>query len=346
MSDPVFFEFSTSPYSSSDKLDAWRDQNVLAQVVPGNRGISNDSTIDSHFHGIHVNQLMIGNVTYTTKYQDDPVSYDAIRCDKRIREDGFDHYFFRTSKENAWRASKFDSVEHVLPHQIAIADLTKPYQVEVHAGSFVVLMVPRKLIPFDLSERHGTVVSGTLAALTSQYLHSLVTKLQDISAAEVPNVAQATLGMLTAMLMPTKDNLHQAQSELKVEMFGRIKKYIAANLASPALSVESICKEVGLSRASLYRLFAENNLGVNEYIKVARLRKIYLILSMQGEPKRRLSDIAYQYGFYSVSTLTRDFKKYFGFTPKEIQSAVWGANLKMRERSDRTARDYKGWHYV
>ncbi|MXN77828.1 helix-turn-helix domain-containing protein [Burkholderia sp. 4701] len=346
MSAPMLFEFSTLPYAPQDKLDAWREQSRLAEIVSGSCGVSDESVLDSEFVGIHANQIMIGTMNYTVKFHGDSISYDAIRCKKRIREDGFDHYAFRTSRSSVWRASKFDSVESVQPHQVAVADLTQPYQINVGAGSFVAVIVPRRMIPFDLAARHGAVMGGTIATLASQYLNTLSTNLRGVTAAEIPSIAQATLGMLTAMLMPTPDNLREAQSELKVEMFERVKEHINAHLASPELSVESICKNVGLSRASLYRLFSENNLGVSEYIKLARLRKIYAILSSPDGRKQRLPNIAYQYGFYDVPSLTRDFRKYFGSSPKDVQYSIWGANTVRKAPSGALTNDYWSWHYA
>ncbi len=346
MSNPNLFEFSTSAYPASEKFEAWREQNKLAGVVPAQAGMHRDSTFDSHFLGLHINQLRLGALEYTTKFESDPMSYEAIRCMRYIREDGFDHYYFRTSKTNAWRGSKFDRVDQAQPYEVGIADLTQPYQVDIRAGSVMMVIVPRDLIPFDLSKWHGTIVRSTLATLTSQYLFMLAQHIREISVQESANIGQATLGMLTAMLMPTQDNLRQVQSEIKVEMFQRIKECINNHLESPSLNVDSICKTAGLSRASLYRLFSANNIGVNEYIKVARLRRIYSALSAPAAKSLRLSDLAYRYGFYSMPAMTRDFKRYFGYTPREVQYGAVGFTGEARVISPHLVRDFRSWHYA
>jgi AraC-like DNA-binding protein len=345
MSNPNLFEFSTSAYPASEKFDAWREQNKLAGVVPAEAGAHRESTFDSQFIGLHINQLRLGALEYTTKFESDPMSYEAIRCMRYIREDGFDHYYFRSSRTTAWRGSKFDRADQAQPFEIGVADLTQPYQVEIRAGSAVIVIVPRELIPFDLSKGHGTIVRGTLAVLTSQYLYALAAHLREISAQEIAHVGQATLGMLTAMLMPTQDNLRQVQSEVKIEMFQRIKDCINEHLESPSLNVDSICKTAGLSRASLYRLFSANNIGVNEYIKVARLRRIYSALSAPSAKSLRLSDLAERYGFYSMPAMTRDFKRYFGYTPRDVQQGAVGMAGEARVVSPYLVRDFRSWHY-
>ncbi|WP_157379650.1 helix-turn-helix domain-containing protein [Burkholderia ubonensis] len=343
MHNPMIFEFSTLNYATQEKLDAWRDQNRLADVNPRKAGTS---MLDSNFLGIHINQIMFGSLTHIANLQSDFIRYDAIRSRRNIQQDGCDHYYFRTSAVHAWQANIHGHSVQVLPNQIAIIDLSKPCQVEIQAGNVVILMIPRNVIPFDISNRGDAIITNTLATLFSQYLHTLASKIRDISSAEAPGIAQATLGMLVAALMPNQDNLRQTQEYFSTEIFNKIKKYIDVNLKSPSLRVEKICKDMGLSRARLYRIFAENGTGVAEYIKLARLRKIYSILLVPATEKPRLSDLAYQYGFYSTSALSKDFKRSFGCTPNEIQHSAWNSLTIEDECPYGISHDFKHWHKI
>ncbi|WLE59887.1 helix-turn-helix domain-containing protein [Burkholderia plantarii] len=49
--------------------------------------------------------------------------------------------------------------------------------------------------------------------------------------------------------------------------------------------------------------------------------------------KLRLTDIAYQYGFADVPSMTRDFRKHFGCSPKGVQHAMWGHAVRRCDRS-------------
>ena len=56
--------------------------------------------------------------------------------------------------------------------------------------------------------------------------------------------------------------------------FANVRRFIDTHLASPALETDMLARNFGLSRASLYRLFAPVG-GVAGYIRRERLRRVF-----------------------------------------------------------------------
>lgn len=91
----------------------------------------------------------------------------------------------------------------------------------------------------------------------------------------------------------------------------RVRRYIDQNLGSATLSPVTICRDVGVSRSQLYRLFAESD-GVSRYILTCRLLKAHAALLSSAE---RVSNVAFAFGFSSHAHFSRVFKRHFGYAP-------------------------------
>jgi AraC-like DNA-binding protein len=102
----------------------------------------------------------------------------------------------------------------------------------------------------------------------------------------------------------------------------RIRHYIARSLGDPGLSPARICRDVGISRASLYRLFEPEG-GVANYILARRLEQASKRIRDPGEV-RNLSQIALSLGFRSGSELSRSFKRMFEVTPSDLRTLCSG----------------------
>ncbi|WP_323119919.1 helix-turn-helix domain-containing protein [Burkholderia alba] len=346
MSNVEIFKFSTRELNDKDKFEAWQNQNTMADLKLSAAGIGASTDLDGVFHGAHIGNLMLGTFRYTTTTANDSLTYDAIRTPQRIKHDGYDHYFFRISREHAWQSKTDAGAIDIGPQQLFFADLARPLHIDIQSGDVVILMVPRDFIPIDLSAKHGEVFSGLMASLASQYILGLAERIDTIRTSESKAVDEVTLNMLLAAAFPTSDNIEPVRSNLEVELLKKIKAYINSRLESPALCVDSICHDIGLSRAALYRLFSTENHGVAEYIKLIRLRKIYYILRYSSGSRIRISELANRYGFCYNSAFAKLFKQSFGCSPSDIRRNATTEHRSddLKEMRQGMALDFKEWH--
>jgi AraC-like DNA-binding protein len=83
------------------------------------------------------------------------------------------------------------------------------------------------------------------------------------------------------------------------------------------ITLAEIAKTVSYSARHLNRLFRDDLLiTVYEYL---RLYRIFMASIMLSKDKMKITDIAYDCGYESLSVFYRDFNKYFGVTPKAFR---------------------------
>lgn len=99
------------------------------------------------------------------------------------------------------------------------------------------------------------------------------------------------------------------------KFLSKVMNFIEANIAEPTLTVEELGKEIGMSRATLYRkMKALTNQTAIEFIRGVRLKRAAQLLEQN---KFNVSEVAYMVGFMDVDYFRKCFKEQFGFTPKE-----------------------------
>ena len=95
----------------------------------------------------------------------------------------------------------------------------------------------------------------------------------------------------------------------------RVLRVVNEHLDDPALTVDAVAHEVGLSRVHLYRKIKElTNMTTNEFIRNLRLKKAAEMLSTAKYSIAELSDAV---GFSSATYFATAFKDLYGMTPSE-----------------------------
>lgn len=177
---------------------------------------------------------------------------------------------------------------------------------------------------------------GGLGRLLADYLVLLDRSLSQLQTAEVPYVVEATRSLIAVCLAPSRDRLAEARGPIYATLMARARRLIDAKLASPDLTSDMLCADLGVSRSRLYRLFEPLG-GIASYIRRQRLLRIRAALSdnMDG---RSISRIAGQWGFVDASAFSRTFRHEFGISPKEARDIGWASDgfAVVRERPDRS----------
>ena len=101
-------------------------------------------------------------------------------------------------------------------------------------------------------------------------------------------------------------------------LMDKIMKVVNEHLDDPALNVEMLASEVGLSRVHVHRKLKElTNLSTRDFIKNIRLQQAAALLK---EKKLTVSEVAYATGYTNLSHFSSSFKEVHGMSPKEYMS--------------------------
>jgi AraC-like DNA-binding protein len=98
----------------------------------------------------------------------------------------------------------------------------------------------------------------------------------------------------------------------------RARNEVQAHLGSPSLTVNNLCRKLGVSRSTLHRLFEAGG-GVQAYIRDMRLEAARQAL-LNPENLERIGDLAERLGFSDAAHLSRLFKARFGETPSDCRA--------------------------
>ena len=102
-------------------------------------------------------------------------------------------------------------------------------------------------------------------------------------------------------------------------LMGKIMKVVNEHLDDPALNVEMLASEVGLSRVHVHRKLKElTNLSARDFIKNIRLQQAATLLAQ--DQKLTISEIAYATGYTNLSHFSSSFREKYGMSPKEYMN--------------------------
>ena len=94
------------------------------------------------------------------------------------------------------------------------------------------------------------------------------------------------------------------------------------------MTVESLSALVNQSPFHFHRVYS-SIAGETVYDSILRLRMQHAALKLSQLPSPSIIEIAFDVGFQSPSSFTRAFKRYYGFTPSEVQKNKTPKNSKI-----------------
>lgn len=110
-------------------------------------------------------------------------------------------------------------------------------------------------------------------------------------------------------------NVKITASNTDDQLIKRVVEIIFEHMGESEFSVDDLCMNIGMSKATLYRkLKALTGQSTNEFVQSTRLKYAARILT---ETEKTVSEIAYEVGFSDPYYFSRAFKKIFGKSPKQ-----------------------------
>jgi AraC-like DNA-binding protein len=214
------------------------------------------------------------------------------------------------------------------PGSGALFDYGRPFRASpVNGGAGYNVAVPPALLKALVAhpeDRAGRVVRpGPALRLLDGYLASLLALDAPPPAELAHRIGLHLLDLVAAVLGPTNDAREViAGRGLKAARRRAILAEIARRCGDPALDIDSIASQEGLSRRSVERLLGETGKSFTEHLTERRLERAYAMLIDPALSCRRIIDIALAAGFGDVSHFNRLFRRRFGETPSSARTAA------------------------
>ena len=316
MRTPVpMLQFDTDDLPENERFDIWRS-GVHAHRVWLPEGA------DPAQFSAHVVAWTLGEVVLARSRLP---AICLARTPEMARADGEDwvSLAFQLSGTTVYTLDKGDFVRTVGPGEIIAFDTTRDFKAETSVQEVITCQISRRAIRQVMREippHHGHVIDGAWGRLLADCMLSLVRQLPEMAATDALGLSRTLVQLVAACLKAKSDTQARSVGRRAADVRHRAETYLERNLASPDLNPSSICKALGVSKASLYRAFAGSN-GITSYIRKRRLETIHVLLNDPRET-RGIGTVAYQYGFVSEAHFSRVFRQKFGLSPRDVRASL------------------------
>ncbi len=118
----------------------------------------------------------------------------------------------------------------------------------------------------------------------------------------------------------------------------QVRRYIDRHLADPALTPASVAAAHRMSQRSLHGLFEPTGVTFARHVLRLRLQECQAMLASPAHAHRSVTDIAFAWGFNSLTTFYSAFQRQFGIAPGEVRRAASCGQLASSDRPARPLR--------
>ncbi|WP_199261028.1 AraC-like ligand-binding domain-containing protein [Paracoccus binzhouensis] len=198
-----------------------------------------------------------------------------------------------------------------------------PYRFAYEARNDLLVM---KIAHRALSERLrqpdrlcATIFDGRqgLCGLFAETVRRAHAMPEDAGAAEV--LGRHLIELLALALDRQAETDSGAGTAIRAAHLQRAQQAIRREIRDPALSPEGVARACGISKRYLHDLFSETGTTVAQHIRETRLQAARDMLQMPGDLS--LAGIAYRLGFCDQAQFSRQFRAFFGQTPRDYRKA-------------------------
>lgn len=219
-----------------------------------------------------------------------------------------------------------DEEVEIRPGDIYLTDMAQPAELWVEQDcAHINVMFART--QFEDVAVHGRVLRAEWlpCRMLREHLVNFIEVLRYCNADNLQEMVKVTLELLHFCLRT--DGNRSGERDGFDEARERIVQYIDQHLSESNLGAVRLQQAFGVSRAQLYRQFAELG-GIQHYIRNKRLQAV--LRDLCNEPQRSITEIIERYGFSNERQFQRAFRARFGMTASQVR-ADWKSRALAEE---------------
>ena len=214
---------------------------------------------------------------------------------------------------------------------VAISDYARPFHSVATDYAILIVHLARESVPAALLalEPHGLVFprgSGA-ARLIGAAMQEFYAQADHLTVSEAEAAIEGIVAMTTAF---ARARLAGSEAGHVTSRRKAALDYIDAHLGNPQLGPDEIADAANVSRASLYRLLAEEG-GIRAILLTRRLDQAMRLMLADGKDERSLTDIVRHCGFGGTTQFGRAFRTRFGMSPRQYLALVRKQDLDWHE---------------
>jgi AraC-like DNA-binding protein len=252
--------------------------------------------------------------------------FGARRQNREIAHRHWNSYWiYRESSPGAW--FNIDGQElATTAGDLVVADADARFETRANRYAHELWLVPKALLEPHLPALGRPLVaklSGRdgVNALAEGYLGALTQNWDGIGESAMGQVTE-TLGRLIGIACGAA--AAEQPDAVRAGRLAEARRYIDHHLADPDLSPASVASALRISVRALHLLFEPTGTSFTRHVARRRLEECRAALL--GNPGRAVIDIAFAWGFSSLSGFYRAFHAAFGMAPGDLRAASGAAD--------------------
>jgi AraC-like DNA-binding protein len=189
----------------------------------------------------------------------------------------------------------------------------------------VTLMIPWTLMRERLPERKRPPAGGKIesrigvGSLLAVHLLALSNQIDSLEQSVQASVSRSTLELLGIALSGQQPS---AMFDASAAMLRRVKDFILQHLHEEDLNPTRIAEANNISLRYLHMLFQRSELTVSGFMLDSRLQVCKQALMDPAFQRLQISEIAFRWGFNSLSHFCRTFRQRYGASPGDMRRAA------------------------
>lgn len=320
--------FDSSALTPADAYACWREElGTIFDVSMADR--ENEKAFRGNMETYHFGNLLLARTASDSQH--------FQRSNRTLARSGVDHFLVQIHVAGGFSAKTEGREFAVDTGDICIVDLSRPYATFATDFDNITLCLPRSalepLVP-NPDALHGLVLPGgsATAELLNHHMLSLFGAARRLPARDAMAVADGSVAFVAGCLRSHTQAAVGKRAPSRAVLHAQVRRFIESNLSDPDLGPEQVVAAVGVSRATLFRMFEALG-GVASYIRGRRLANALADLRRPVHPERVI-DIAYKWGFRSEASFSRAFRAAYGLTPSDARmEAAAGLNAAGRRQT-------------
>ncbi len=242
--------------------------------------------------------------------------------------DNLDFYIVEVCKfiENSQIRSDY-GVQQVASKDLIIRDTTMPHEFSFGVKEGVLMIVPRSVLHRRLkrieSKKPMIFPGSDLYIKTiADFLLLIESRLDKIDKNFASSLAEGLISMLASLIdAGDKDATCKTPKTSNARIL-EARDIVRKHALDPNFSSGELAKQLGMSRASLYRLLEPVD-GVSALIRKTRLSHANKMLRSSEYQTMQVQTIAQLCGFNRMDSFARAFKEHYSITPKQAREAYF-----------------------
>jgi len=210
-------------------------------------------------------------------------------------------------------------------HQLALFDASRAGKVDSPSGYRALhLTLPRPLVLAALGENptggallRSHLPASPLGQMLGMQLEMIACHGPCMNAREISGAMQAVSALVTTYLGQLRE--HDDDPLPDTALFTSASALIDRWKEDPTLTVERVAHALGCSRASLFRLFERQGIGIGAHIRETRLAHGKHLLR---DTSLDIGEVALRTGYADASAFGKAFRHRYGLSPRDWRAAL------------------------